>query len=215
MRVVEHDYALAAIEVILGSAGGFLELAAQWPSGEAGSAWLAPRARDLARYVLMQEDQGANQELFLARPKRLWGSPTRFPVLWCRIVDRPGAQRLRETAFARSVLPVPTVVLREGGSSRYVALWALRRPLTAWDDVVRWNERLSFALSGRRRFANPDHFSLVPPGAVIREDGKRPCPVMATRVGLEDYDVEEVVGGLRDAPDLDALRERGFQPVAR
>lgn len=213
MRTVDPVVANEALELYLGATGGFLELDAEFPGGERGGAWLDVAAGDLPRYVALHEELGCTQTLSLARPRRRWGSCLHFPVLWVRVEQKPAAEALRACARRTSQIPMPTVVLREGSSSRYTAFWALRQPVRSYEEVTRWNERLSFALGGRRGAAHPDRFSFAPPGSVIRREGKRPCVVTAAHVGMATYSVADVVDRLRDAPDLDALRERGYAPA--
>lgn len=122
-------------------------------------------------------------------------------VFWVRTEGRRQARALA------SVRPRPTMVVREGSSSRCVALWALSRALTeSW--VVRGNERLSARLRSRRGAGQVD-FSFAPPGVVLRAGRCRPCPVVVAELDPEAlYSPREVVGHLRDAPDPDAWRRQ-------
>jgi hypothetical protein len=111
-------------------------------------------------------------------------------VLWVRL-ERPACAQ----ALAR--LPIgPTLVVREGRSSRRWALWSLSRPLRgAW--ITQANERLAYALKGRRGAA--DASTLMPspfsPGKAFVEYESRNV-----------YPAREIVGRLRDAPDADGWR---------
>jgi len=112
-------------------------------------------------------------------------------VLWARL-ERPASADLL------SRLPVgPTLVIREGRSSRRTALWALSRPVSG-DWITKGNERLSHACKGRRRAA--DASSLFP----------SPFSPGKSYVEYEDPDsvhtAREVVGRLRDAPATDGWR---------
>lgn len=113
-------------------------------------------------------------------------------VLWARL-ERPASGDLL------SRLPVgPTLVIREGRSSRRTALWGLSRPVSG-DFITRGNERLSHACKGRRRAADASSLFDSPfsPGKLwieYEDDG----PFHTAR---------EIVGRLRDAPATDGWRQ--------
>lgn len=111
-------------------------------------------------------------------------------VLWVRL-ERPACAQ----ALAR--LPIgPTLVAREGRSSRRWALWGLSRPLRG-DWIVQANERLACALKGRRGAA--DASALMP----------SPFSPGSTYIEYESdnlYPAREIVGRLRDAPPADGWR---------
>jgi hypothetical protein len=120
-------------------------------------------------------------------------------VLWTRL-ERPGcAEKLSRLAVA------PTLVLREGRSSRRTALWALSAPL--WGEwITRATERLSYALGGRRGAA--DASALIPSPFTRQTFGRRtPARVYQEFESDSRATAREIVGGLRDAPDPDAWRE--------
>lgn len=111
-------------------------------------------------------------------------------VLWARI-ERPACAELL------AKLPIgPTLVMREGRSSRRWALWGLSRPLRG-DWITQANERLSCALKGRR--ATADASTLMPspfsPGKAFVEYESRNV-----------YPARAIVGRLRDAPSTDGWR---------
>jgi hypothetical protein len=112
-------------------------------------------------------------------------------VLWARL-ERPAcADRLAR-------LPVgPTLVMREGRSSRRIALWALSRPLSdAW--VTRGNERLTHACQGRRSTADASALIASPFTG---------SPTYVEYAADRISSARQIVGGLRDAPDKDAWRQ--------
>jgi hypothetical protein len=119
-------------------------------------------------------------------------------VLWARLESPACAD-----ALAR--LPVgPTLVVREGGSSRRWALWALSRPLSgAW--ITQANERLAHALHGRRGAADA---SALFPSPFTRLTGKaRPVKVYAEYESDSYTTARQIVGRLRDAPAADGWRQ--------
>jgi hypothetical protein len=113
-------------------------------------------------------------------------------VLWARL-ERPACANL----LGRMPVP-PTLVIREGRSSRRTALWALSRPVSG-DWITKGNERLSHACQGRRGAADPS--SLFP----------SPFSPDKTYVEYENegspHTAREIVGRLRDAPDTDGWKQ--------
>lgn len=115
-------------------------------------------------------------------------------VLWARL-DRPAcAERL-----SRLRVP-PTLVIREAGSNRRTVLWGLSRPLDGeW--LVRATERLSHALEGRRSAARPS--ALFPsPFTRLTMGRQRPCRCYVEYESDSYASARQIVGSLRDAPDL-------------
>jgi hypothetical protein len=164
--------------------------AGQWREVRVGSSvtcWIpAERPRPFAR--LLTGASGAHvgpvprsaQDPFALAPS--W-------VLWLRL-ERPAcAERLAR-------LPVgPTLVVREGRSSRRTALWALSRPLCGtW--ITRANERLAHACQGRRGAADASALIVSP------FTGSAWIEYEADRISS----ARQIVGRLSDAPAKDAWR---------
>lgn len=195
--------ALHWLDFLLGWPGGFLELRAIHQDGERESIWPRAAIGELAHYVGLIEQLHGEVECSMLRPRRGWGtSSPAIPVLWARL---DGGKR--QANVLRRFRPVPTFVVREGSSTRYVALWALQEPVKGWEEIVRWNKRLAHAIGTAKKHADPDGFFVPLPGTVLRAGRGRPVPVLAARVGIETYTVQQVVGRLRDAPDPDAWRD--------
>lgn len=115
-------------------------------------------------------------------------------VLWARLETPEGAARLAKMRVA------PTLVIREGGSSRRTALWALSRPLEG-DWIVKATERLAHALKGRRSAAAPA--ALIPfPLTRLTVGRARPSQCFVEYESESRATAREIVGGLRDAPEL-------------
>lgn len=115
----------------------------------------------------------------------------RTHVLWARL-ERPASADLL------SRLPVgPTLVLREGRSSRRTALWALSRPVSG-DFITRGNERLSHACKGRRRAAD---------ASSLFDSPFSPGKLWVEYEADSFHTAREIVGRLKDAPDMDAWRQ--------
>jgi hypothetical protein len=119
-------------------------------------------------------------------------------VLWARL-DRPEAgERLGR-------LPVgPTLVLREGRSSRRYAFWALSRSISGpWID--RANARLSHACHGRRGAGEATQLVLSPFTRITTTT--RPVAVKIEYESDTYATAREIVGRLPDAPATDGWRQ--------
>lgn len=111
----------------------------------------------------------------------------------------------RFSGLLRAFKPRPTLVVREGATTRYAALWALQEPLGAtW--VERANRRLAAALGGRPASARLD-FTMRIPGSLIKYGRRSPVRVGAT-VFPELYAPKDVVGHLPEGPDPEAWQKR-------
>lgn len=130
---------------------------------------------------------------------------TSSSCLWARVESRHGAKLLADFK------PEPTLVLRDGDTVKRTAFWWLDNPLDPiW--ALKANERLSQALGGIRKHAALDEH-LVPPQA---SRGVQEIHLEAIRLRI--YHPNQVVGSdrpdrraLKDAPDLQALREKHRQ----
>lgn len=123
----------------------------------------------------------------------------RAHVLWVRLERPDCAERLARVPVS------PTLVIREGRSSRRTAFWALSRPISG-DWIERANARLASHCQGRRRTGEPTQLVVSP---FTRVTVGRSTPVRV-RVEYESdtyATARQVVGRLRDAPDLNAWKE--------
>jgi hypothetical protein len=115
-------------------------------------------------------------------------------ILWVRLERKECADRL-----ARFRVP-PTLVIREFGSQRRTALWALSRPLSG-PYLVRATERLAYHLQGRRTNARPS--ALFPsPWTRLTMGRSRPCRTFVEYESDSYATPRQIVGHLADAPDL-------------
>jgi hypothetical protein len=119
-------------------------------------------------------------------------------VLWARLEAPACALHLQRLRTG------PTLVAREGASSRRLALWALSEPLTGtW--ITRANERLAYALKGRRGTA--DASALLPSPFTRLTTGRRsPNPLVLEYASDRICTARQIVGGLPDAPAADGWR---------
>jgi hypothetical protein len=119
-------------------------------------------------------------------------------VLWTRL-ESPACAGL----LARLPTP-PTLVVRESGSSRRTALWALSEPLTGqW--IKQANERLSHACKGRRGSADPSAL-IVSPFSRVTLGRTRPSKAYVEYESGAYATARQIVGRLPDAPDTDGWR---------
>jgi hypothetical protein len=101
----------------------------------------------------------------------------------------------------------PTLVVREGSTSRRTALWALAAPLTLeW--VERGNRRIAHELGTAKKRCGRSGEVFVP-GTILRKGRKRPVGVHLEHFDPKAlYTAKAVVGHLRDAPDPGAWKRR-------
>lgn len=122
-------------------------------------------------------------------------------VVWARLDNNRQMQKLR--LFD----PVPTLVLRHGGSVHRMAIWWLSTPLNVVQ-LERANRRIAHALGAKKKWADALAYTFVP-GTVLR-NGAPGRKAVAVHIEYESggrYTLGQVVGRLPDAPDPDAWRE--------
>jgi hypothetical protein len=119
-------------------------------------------------------------------------------VVWVRLERPESAERLGR-------LPVPpTVVIREGRSSRRWALWALSQPLRGpW--IGQANERLAHAVRGRRGTADASTL-ILSPFTSLTVGRRTPIQVSIEWESTTFATARQIVGRLSDPPSLDSWR---------
>lgn len=123
------------------------------------------------------------------------------PVLWCWV---EGSDQVWRAGRFR---PMPSVVLRMGKGSRRLLLWGLQESV-GFQQVAPANRRIAYALHASQKYAEPEMLRVPLPGSFLREGRKKPVPVLMTRLEVESFTREQVVGRLRDPPPKDRWRER-------
>lgn len=119
-------------------------------------------------------------------------------VLWARLEAPECASRLERLRVG------PTLVAREGASSRRLALWALSEPLSGpW--IGRATERLSWALKGRRSAADASAL-VVSPFTRLTAHRKKPQRVWIEYQSETYTTARQIVGSLADAPPADGWK---------
>lgn len=157
----------------------------------------------LADFVQHRDETYSDEiRIGLPRRERGWGTASPSSVLWAATETPDQVKALQRFR------PAPTLVLREGSSSRRMALWALERPL-AWEWCVRANKRIAHRLRAPKKFADPDLFAVPAPGTCLHLGRARPAPVSVELLEPVAYTARAVVGRLKDAPDPQAWRRTG------
>lgn len=129
-------------------------------------------------------------------------------VIWVRTSTGAAAAKLRQFK------PMPDVVIREGGSVRYVAFWALAEPLSGeWTEKA--TRRLAKHFNGGRYADAELGFSFYLPGTVVRLGRGRPLPVELVRFEAAVHRAGDVVGRMKDPPTDEERRELRDRAKAR
>lgn len=104
--------------------------------------------------------------------------------------------------------PMPSIVLKLGGSKERLLMWVLRKPVS--DDKARtYNARLAYCLGAPRTRSKPEDLRVPLPGTFVRVGRERPAPILLTRLHVErGHLAEKVAGGLKEPPDPNAWRDR-------
>jgi hypothetical protein len=125
-----------------------------------------------------------------AAVERVW-------VLWADCDGRAALERLRDFR------PLPGVVIRSGSDDCAHAYWPLREPLPpAW--AQRANRRLAIALGAD--LAATDPARILRAAGTLNQKADPPKPVACTRLELDVFTFDQVVGRLGD--------DRGYTPPA-
>lgn len=185
---------------LLGDGRGVWE-ARWWDGGQAQRHFLD--VQDPRRFTLVRwlgEDREV--ELFVVpRARAPLAYASQSSALWARV---EGTKQWRALLAFR---PAPTIILREGASSRADAIWGLDRALSP-DWARKGSERLAYALRASRKFADPDTAVIHPPGSCLRDGRTHPVPVVVHSCTDEIYSARQVVGRLKEPPDPNAWREK-------
>lgn len=133
------------------------------------------------------------------RKQPAFGTADMARVLWVRTESKKQVDALK--AFR----PSPTLVLQEGGTTRMVALWALRQTL-GYEWLLRANKRIAHRLGAAKKWSAPE-FAFPAPGSCLRAGRSRPVLVHVEFFDSAGYfRPRDVVAGLKDAPDANAWR---------
>jgi hypothetical protein len=214
------DQALHALAFVLGWSGGIMEIRT-WREGRGEhrdflKTGTGDAGRRLARFV-RETDERYSSEVLLGVPatKRARGGVAAATAFWVRV------EGTEQNRWLASFQPQPTIVLREGSSSRRWALWALEYPVR-WAGVDRGNRRLAHRMRAPKKWAEPENLWLPAPGSCLRRHGGRPVPIVVERLEAVTFEPLGVIGAreievngrvrrfpaLKDAPAADAWMKR-------
>ena len=125
-----------------------------------------------------------------AAVERVW-------VLWADCDGREALERLRDFR------PLPSIVIRSGSDDCAHAYWPLCEPLPpAW--AQRANRRLAIALGADMAATDPAR--ILRAAGTLNQKAHPPKPVACTRLELDVFTFDQVVGRLGD--------DRGYTPPA-
>jgi hypothetical protein len=140
------------------------------------------------------------------------GTAAAIERVWTLWADCDGRDAL---ACLRDFRPAPSIVIRSGSDESAHAYWPLREPLSAgW--AQRANRRLAHALGAD--LAATDPARILRPAGTLNHKHDPPRPVVCTRLELDVFTFEQVVGRLPDdrgytPPAREELRARGGDPA--
>ena len=115
--------------------------------------------------------------------------------VWCLWADCDGAEALQQLA---AFVPLPSFVIRTGSDEHAHAYWPLRKPV-APEWAKRANRRLALALGADMKAT--DAVRVLRPACTLNHKHQPPQPVLCTRLELDVFTFERVVGGLPDDHD--------------
>lgn len=195
------DEAIYALAFILGWAGGVMEVRTWRERRGLHSDYFVMGERDsgrrLARFVRQTDERFSSQVLLGIPAVRAAGGVGRATLFWARV------EGTEQNRWLERFRPEPTMVLREGSSSRRWALWALDHPVR-WVGIDRGNRRIAHRLRAPKTRAEPERLWLPAPGTCLRRDITRPVPIRVERLEAVSYPPLQVVGRLKDPPPADA-----------
>lgn len=123
-------------------------------------------------------------------------------MLWARIEGN------KQLAYAKAHRPLPSMILREGTSTRRWLLWCLEEKVQ-WARAAQLNRRLAYRFRAVQRHADPDTLWLPAPGTCARDGRARPVAIRVPRFTLDTYFAGEVAGHLQDPPEPTWMEGRG------
>lgn len=122
-------------------------------------------------------------------------------ILWSWVETRDQARR------AVRFRPLPSLVLKMGGSARRLCIWALNEQ-APYVLAESGNKKLSYALHAPQKYARPEKLRIPLPGTFLRVGRSRPSPVLVTRLEASSFARSQVVATLRDPPKPWHVRQR-------
>lgn len=166
-----------------------------------------PGSGDRLVDVVRAADERRNDEVLLGLPlMRRFGGAAVATMFWTRV---EGSDQEKRLGWFK---PAPSLVLREGSSSRRIAFWPLEYPIR-WSGVHRGNRNIAHRVGAAKKHAEPERLWIPAPGTCLRRDRARPVPVVVERLDIATFTPLAVIGKLKEAPPADAWMQR--QQVGR
>lgn len=145
-------------------------------------------------------DERFSRQLSLGVPHRI------NDVVWASTVLHCWVSGAEQVSKASRMTVLPSMVLR-GSGSRRLLLWALNESIDS-DLARKLNRRLAYACGAEQKTVEPGNLWAPVPGSYERVGRKVPVRIDVTRLSTDDFSAGQVAGGLREAPDRNAWRER-------
>jgi hypothetical protein len=194
--------ALQAVQFFTGWAGGWTPVHRHRPQEHVRTVWRPSTAPGLPE-VIRALDELYEDELRFGLPqrRRFDGGVGAATILWARVGTGEQYEK------AKILRPLPSLVLREGGSLRRLLIWGLEERLP-YLDVYAANKRIAYRLGTRQVDGDPDRLEIPAPGTSLRFDRVRPVPVVCARLSTKTFTRDGVVGFLSDPPEQKPWWER-------
>jgi RepB DNA-primase from phage plasmid len=169
------------------------ELRPLFPDGRPGRRTFIPVTdRDAVAALVREQRESLNAYVGAAPRVREDGTAGAVERVWCLWADIDGRTALEALAAFR---PLPSIVIRSGSPDCAHAYWPLKVPVApSW--AQRANRRLALALGGDMAATDPAR--ILRPAGTLNHKHKPPAPVTCTRLELDVFTVDQVVGELPD-----------------
>lgn len=165
---------------------------------------------ELVRRVQLADEEH-NEQVMLGLPRMIpWGGVACGSAFWVVTEGKAATTRLER------FWPQPSLILREGASSRRTSFWPLNFEVK-WKGLNRGNRMLAYAIGAVQKHGEPERLEFAAPGTCLRVGRKRPVPVVVERLEVDTFDPLAVIGRrhdgrrwhplLREPPDPDAWRQ--------
>jgi len=181
--------------------GSYFEIRAKRTTGWSQD-WIPLREIDRAGASLVNRGQMSDTYLGVAPRTQRGGGLAAIDRVWCLWADCDSIESVKQLAAFR---PLPSIVIRSGSEGHAHAYWPLRDPIApAW--AKRANQRIALKLGADRNATDAARI-MRPPGTINhKHDQQR--PVVCTRLELDVFTVNQIVGGLPDDPSYVARPRR-------
>jgi len=171
----------------------YLEVRCLRPDGGPGPREFI-RVRELRRAVdVVLELCDVNVYVGAAPRVRESGTARDVERCWCLWADLDGRDALERL---RDFRPLPSIVIRSGSPDCAHAYWPLRRAVSPYG-AQRANRRLARKLGGDMLATDPAR--ILRPAGSLNHKHTPPRKVVCTRVELDIFDLNDIVGDLADS----------------